>query len=171
MVGTGAGGRGGAGARGRAGAGAGGRGGARARGRVGVGASEASAETVAPTFDHTRRGRSERRDGSAHGGAENLTGVASRGCRTLPLCPSEASDLGVYKMTMIIVLFRSFSTFRRDRINVMAVVFFFFFSPAYFGVPPSHHPRPSTPKILARKGPLFQPSFPPSSNIYLFIYK
>ena len=54
----------GAGAGGRAGAGAGGRGGARAWWRVGVGASEASAETVAPTFDHTRRERSERRDGS-----------------------------------------------------------------------------------------------------------
>ena len=42
--------------------------GARGRGGgwvgVGVGASEASAETVAPTFDHTRRERSERRDGS-----------------------------------------------------------------------------------------------------------
>ena len=35
-----------------------------AGGRVGVGASEASAETVAPIFDHTRRERSERRDGS-----------------------------------------------------------------------------------------------------------
>ena len=54
------------------GAGAWGRGGGRAWGRAGVGAggwvdvgaSEASAETVAPTFDHTRRERSERRDGS-----------------------------------------------------------------------------------------------------------
>jgi hypothetical protein len=35
-------------------------------GPVAVGASEASAETVAPTFHHTRRERSERRDGSAH---------------------------------------------------------------------------------------------------------
>ena len=85
ILGAGAGGRGGGWARGRAGAGARGRGGARAGGRggarawrrVGVGASEASAETVAPTFDHTRRERSERRDGSAYGGAENLTGVAS----------------------------------------------------------------------------------------------
>ena len=48
------------------GAGAGGRGGARAWWRVGVGASEASAETVVPTFFHTSRERSERRDGSAH---------------------------------------------------------------------------------------------------------
>jgi len=49
----------GAGARGRGGAG-----GVVAAARVGAGASEASAETVAPTFDHTRRERSERRDGS-----------------------------------------------------------------------------------------------------------
>ena len=56
----GAGERGGVGAWWRVSVGARGRGG----GWVGVGASEASAETVAPTFDHTRRERSERRDGS-----------------------------------------------------------------------------------------------------------
>ena len=74
-MGAGAGGRGGgwagwrggvgAGARGPVGVGAGGRGGRWPWGPVAVGASEASAETVAPTFHHTRRERSERRDGSA----------------------------------------------------------------------------------------------------------
>ena len=51
-------------ARGRGGGRAWGRAGVVAGGWVDVGASEASAETVAPTFDHTRRERSERRDGS-----------------------------------------------------------------------------------------------------------
>ena len=153
------------------GAGAGGRGGGWARGRVGVGASEASAETVAPTFHHTRRERSERRDGSAHLRPDPRPTYTNFTFR--PRSSSELHNKKVTKLPFSMIFHFSPRRYKYRCCGSCGCVFFFRGPPAGYPGQTTLDPGPWPPvtvdlgrrstKILTSEGAPLS-FFPPSSN-------